>query len=121
MTHMTKSQFEQIDPQLRALTMLTTLVVDDADEEQVSSCLKKYTYEEYGGITMDRLEEVLGARRKESSEKALRRERIILYQRFMRRGTAMHSSVYHMTNAGGRPSTGEQGSYQYQRADGGTY
>ena len=67
-TYMTKSQFEQIDPQLRALTMLTTLVVDDADEEQVSSCLKKYTYEEYGGITMDRLEEGLGARRKESSE-----------------------------------------------------
>ena len=67
-TYMTKSQFEQIDPQLRAMVMLTTLVVDDADVEQVSSCLNEYTYEEYGGISLDRLDEVLDARRKESSE-----------------------------------------------------
>ena len=67
-TYMTKSQFEQIDPQLRAMVMLTTLVVDDADVEQVSSCLNEYTYEEYGGISLDRLDKVLDARRKESSE-----------------------------------------------------
>ena len=54
-TYMTKSQFEQIDPQLRAMVMLTTLVVDDADVEQVSSCLNEYTYEEYGGISLDRV------------------------------------------------------------------
>lgn len=67
-TYMTKSEFEKILPENRALAMLKTLVINDEDEKLVSEVLTKYNVEEHGEISSSNKKEDIAEHAKEASK-----------------------------------------------------
>ncbi|MCR1839480.1 YfhO family protein [Murimonas intestini] len=68
-TYMTKSEFLQLDSSLRALAMLKTLVIDDADENQVKEVLRHYDAGIDGAIEIGSKEVDINKHSIEASEK----------------------------------------------------
>lgn len=66
-TYMTKSEFEKISPENRALAMLKTLVIEDEYEESVSKTLVKYSEQEHGKISIASKKEDIVDHAKEAS------------------------------------------------------
>lgn len=67
-TYVLRSKYEQLDADMCPIAMLTTLVIEDEDEETVSRYLRPYDIDTDGLITQESLAPSLAARRAESSE-----------------------------------------------------
>lgn len=67
-TYMTKSEFMQIDSDLRAMAMLKTLIVADEDEAEVSQHLKKYDAQTDGAYSVALREAIKAEHKKEASQ-----------------------------------------------------
>lgn len=68
-TYMTRSEFQTIDPSIRPVVMLKTLIVEDDDADFVSSYIEHYSIDAYGEITEESwetavIERALGSSRR---------------------------------------------------------
>ena len=62
---MLKKDFEKLDSEVRAATMLDTLVIDEKDENAVRNVLKKYDQKDEGVISVKKIDQYVN----EHSEK----------------------------------------------------
>lgn len=74
-TYMRQSQWRQIDPELRCLAMLRTLVVRDEDVPKVEGVLRPYDPQQDGAYQPENKEDLVALRREEASETFTRDER----------------------------------------------
>ena len=70
--YLTRSEFENVEKELRPVVMLSTLVVEDEDAELVDACMEHYDYGRDGEISLDDLDTTIEERRQESSEEFTR-------------------------------------------------
>lgn len=74
-TYMRQSQWRRIDPELRCLAMLRTLVVRDEDVPKVEGVLRPYDPQQDGAYQPENKEDLVALRREEASETFTRDER----------------------------------------------
>ena len=72
---MRQSQWRQINPELRCLAMLRTLVVRDEDVPKVEGVLRPYDPQQDGAYQPENEEDLVALRREEASETFTRDER----------------------------------------------
>lgn len=65
-SYIVRSEFERLEPSVRALTMLRTLVIDDAYEQEVSKCLKKDSISICEKLTKEDIPDLVSAHKKEN-------------------------------------------------------
>lgn len=67
-TYITRSQFESLNPEIRAVAMLATMVVEDEDVDAIGDSLEPYTIDTYGDITAEKLLSYVAMHKEECSE-----------------------------------------------------